>query len=173
MVPNSLIWGLIKSNLQGQDIPGKPLSCDTSEFGIISQKEIFETLRDVFGAKHKKSNGVRHQLFDPFKLKRLSKVYDLATEIKVSQDEDDVPAATGSDWTDWTDVGIPQYMKSASSECGPMEEKEGSEREITPTEPLLHPVHPSNAADLTLPSDPSYPSLSEDEDNSVCELKEV
>ena len=28
----------------------------------------------------------------PSKLKRLSKVYDLATEIKVSQDENDIPA---------------------------------------------------------------------------------
>ena len=95
------------------------------EFGIISQKEIFETLWDVFGAKGKKSNGIRHQLFNLSKLKRLSKVYDLATEIKVSQDEDDVPAPSGSDWTDWTDVGIVGYMKSASSERGPMEEKEG------------------------------------------------
>ena len=73
MIPNSLIWGLIKANLQGQDIPGKPLSCDTSEFGIISQKEIFETLRDVFGTKHKKTNGIRHQIFDPSKLKRLAR----------------------------------------------------------------------------------------------------
>ena len=83
-----MIWGVIKANLHGEDIPGKPLSCDTSEFGIISQKEIFETLRDVFGAKGKKTNNIRHQLFDPSKLKRLSKVYDLATEIKVSQTED-------------------------------------------------------------------------------------
>ena len=95
MVPNSLIWGLIKSNLQGQDIPGKPLSCDTQEFGIISQKEIFETLRDVFGTKHKKTNGIRHQIFDTSRLKRLSKVYDLATEIKVSQTEDDAPHHQG------------------------------------------------------------------------------
>ena len=28
-IPNSVIWGVIKANLQGQDIPGKPLSCDT------------------------------------------------------------------------------------------------------------------------------------------------
>ena len=71
MIPNSLIWGLIKANLHGQDIPGKPLSCDTSEFGIISQKEIFETLRDVFGAKGKKTNGVRHQLFDLSQIKAI------------------------------------------------------------------------------------------------------
>ena len=166
MVPNSLIWGLIKANLQGQDIPGKPLSCDTSEFGIISQKEIFETLRDVFGTKHKKTNGVRHQLFDPSKLKRLSKIYDLATEIKVSQDEDEVPAPSGSDWTDWTDVGLVGYMKSASSERGPMEQKEGVERETGPTEPPIHLIHPSNAADPTLPNDSQDSANRQDKDET-------
>jgi hypothetical protein len=95
MLPNSLIWNEIKANLHGEDIPGKPLSCDTPEFGIISQKEIFETLRDVFGAKGKKNNGVRHQLFDLSKLKRLSKVYDLATEIKVFKTKTILPHKQG------------------------------------------------------------------------------
>ena len=99
----------------------------------------------------------------------MAKVYDLATEIKVSQDEDDIPVIPGSDWTDigigqylkppasedknaeqpctdctdGTDIQTLQHTKSSQSERGPIEEKEGSEREITPVEPstdLIHPV---------------------------------
>ena len=169
-IPNSVIWGIIKASLQGQDIVGKPLSCDTQEFGIISQKQIFETMSDVFGAKGKKVKNIRHQLFNLPRLKRLAKVYDLATEIKVSQNEDDIPAAPGSDWSD---IGIGQYLKpsssggkdaqqpstdirivqdvqtlqhvkSSQSERGPIGGKEGSEREITSVKPSLHLIDPSN-----------------------------
>ena len=44
-------------------------------------------------------------------------------------------------------------MKSPSSERGPMEEKEGSERETTPVEPLLYHVDPPQAPHPTLPND--------------------
>ena len=104
---SGFIWEYIKSNLQGADVPGKALSYDTSEFGTITQKEIIQTLEHVFGAKTKKSHGIRKLDFDISKLQRLGKVYDLATEVKVVRDGDDsFEQNRGSDWTDWTDVGL-------------------------------------------------------------------
>ena len=67
-------------------------------------------------------------------------------------------------------------MKSAIFERGPIEQKEDSERENTPVEPLLHPGHPSNASSTSLPHDstsldidnqmPSQPSPSEKNEKS-------
>jgi hypothetical protein len=39
---SSRIWRELKEWLAGSDIPYKPLSCETSQFGTISQKQITE-----------------------------------------------------------------------------------------------------------------------------------
>jgi hypothetical protein len=49
-------------------------------------------------------------------------------------------------------------MKSSSDERESIKEKEGSERESTPVEPLLHPVHASNASSASLANDNQMPS---------------
>jgi hypothetical protein len=65
----------------------------------------------MFGAKSKKSHGVRKLEFDISKLQRLGKVYDLAIEVKVVRGGDDsFEQNRGSDWTDWTDVGLDKHM---------------------------------------------------------------
>ena len=82
LLESGFIWNYIRENLQGADIPGKALSYDTSEFGIITQKEIIQTLEHVFGAKSKKSHGIRKLDFDISKLQRLGKVYDLLLRLR-------------------------------------------------------------------------------------------
>ena len=82
-LPSSLIWNLIVSNLEGTEIPGRNLSCDTSEFGVISQKEVTETLKHVFGAKTKKTGGIKHLEFNNAKLQRVGKVYHLEVQVQI------------------------------------------------------------------------------------------
>jgi hypothetical protein len=82
---SNLIWNTVKEVLQGKDIPSKPQSYDTVEFGLISQKEIVQTLKEVFGAKppDKRHGNSRALVFDKSKLERLSKIYDLDIEVQV------------------------------------------------------------------------------------------
>lgn len=82
-IPSRLIWNYIISNLEGTEIPGRNLSCDTSEFGVISQKEVTETLKHVFGAKTKKTGGVKHLEFNNAKLQRVGKVYNLEVQVQI------------------------------------------------------------------------------------------
>ena len=154
-IESSFIWNYIRENLQGVDIPRKPLSYDTSEFGTISQKEIILIYEHVFGAKTKKTNGIRKVYFNIPKLQRLGKVYDLATEIKVIRDGDDsFEQNRGSDWTDWTDVGLDRHIAASTDERGLIANTAISERENGPSNGPVdskHPVHPP---------DPPHPTLS-------------
>lgn len=63
IIPSRLIWNYIESNLEGTEIPGRNLSCDTPEFGVISWKEVTQTLEHIFGAKNKKTQGIKHLIF--------------------------------------------------------------------------------------------------------------
>jgi hypothetical protein len=86
-LPSRLIWDYIISNLEATEIPGRHQSCETSEFGMISQKEVTQTLEHVFGAKKKKTNGIKHLAFDSAKLDRLGRVYDLSIQVEVIREE--------------------------------------------------------------------------------------
>ena len=113
-------------------------------------------MEHVFGAKIKKSHGIRKVHFNIPKLQRLGKVYDLATEVKVVRDGDDsFEQNRGSDWTDWTDVGLVKYLSSGNGDAETSrteyENKDisnddgGKHEEIIPNnQPTesLHPVHP-------------------------------
>jgi hypothetical protein len=81
------IWDRIKSNLQGDEIPNRPQSYQSVEFGEISQKGIVQILKDVFGAfKSKRHGDGRKLVFDLKKLERLGKIYDLSLDIQVVGD---------------------------------------------------------------------------------------
>lgn len=54
---SGFIWEYIKSNLPGADAPGKALSYDTSEFGIITQKEIIKPLSMFLGPNPRRVTG--------------------------------------------------------------------------------------------------------------------
>ena len=89
----------------GADVPGKALSYDTSEFGIISHKDITQTFEHIFGVKVKKSHGKKMLNFDISKLKRLGKIYDLSTEVRVIEGEE-----KGDDGDVGDDIGIGRYI---------------------------------------------------------------
>jgi hypothetical protein len=87
-LPSRLIWDYIVSNLEATEIPGRSLSCETSEFGVISQKEVTQTLEHVFGAKNRKTGGTKHLVFNTAKLERLGKVYDLSVQVEVLTEDE-------------------------------------------------------------------------------------
>jgi hypothetical protein len=130
-----VIWGYIRSNLQGAEVLGKPLSYDTSEFGIISQKEITQTLEHIFGAKIKKTQGIKVLQFDPSKLKRLGNIYDLPLEVKVIEGGE-----MGDDRDVGDDVGIGKYTKISTDEREINSNNEGAEREDPPIQQVVDPL---------------------------------
>jgi hypothetical protein len=88
---SGMMWNIVKNTLQGKDIPYKPQSYDTVEFGTISQKGIIESLQQVFDAKPgKRHPGIKTLTFDKDKLQRLSKVYDLSKQVSVKLSVEDV-----------------------------------------------------------------------------------
>jgi Bifunctional DNA primase/polymerase, N-terminal len=81
-VESSLIWNTVKDT-PGSPIPNRPQSYDSTEFGVLSQKEIVQTLSDVFGAERSRDKTSRKLVFDPSKLDKLGKIYDLDVEVKL------------------------------------------------------------------------------------------
>jgi hypothetical protein len=113
-LPSSVIWNLIVSNLEGTEIPGRNLSCDTAEFGVISQKEVTETLKHVFGAKTKKTGGVKHLEFNNAKLQRVGKVYDLSVKVEILKEDeirDDGDDGDDMDTDEDSPTGFEAYSK--------------------------------------------------------------
>jgi hypothetical protein len=118
---SGLIWNTVKETLQGKDIPYKPQSYDTVEFGIISQKGIIETLQHVFGAKPTKRHSGRSLIFDQNKLERLSRIYDLSIDVKVGP-----LLSTGvADVADVAHVGLDKHLQEQyeDKEIGTSEHK--------------------------------------------------
>jgi hypothetical protein len=76
-----MIWNTLTNVLAGEFSPNKKLSYDSSDFGLISS----QILKDAFGAKPSKRHGDSSRLiFDKAKLERISKMYDLPIEVKIS-----------------------------------------------------------------------------------------
>lgn len=161
------IWDYIKANLQGEDIHGKPLSYETPEFGVITQKEITQTLEHIFGAKPKKVNGIRTLVFDLPKLQRLGRVYDLETEIKVIREGENL----GSDRSDWTDVGLGRHMITSRNEHKEIQETAISEREDASNQQVVDPIHPPQVTHPTLTSFRCYHKDCEFQTNDEREYK--
>ncbi|MGC1134746.1 MAG: hypothetical protein WA941_18105, partial [Nitrososphaeraceae archaeon] len=81
---SSSVWDFIKANLQSKEIQYKPQSIETVEFGILSQKEVISTLKNVFGAKPPKHTGsARSLVFSQHVLDRMKDTYEMDVEIKV------------------------------------------------------------------------------------------
>jgi ribosomal protein S27E len=81
---SSSIWDFIKANLQWKEIPYKQQSIETVEFGVLSQKEVTLTLKNVFGAKPPKHTGsARSLVFSQHVLDRMKDTYEMDVEIEV------------------------------------------------------------------------------------------
>jgi hypothetical protein len=106
------IWDRIKVSLQGDEIPNRPQSYQSVEFGEISQKGIVQILKDVFGATKSKRHGEgRKYVFDLKKLERLGKIYDLSIDIQVDQEDEN-----GTHGTHGTLVGLDRHVGEETSE---------------------------------------------------------
>jgi hypothetical protein len=165
---SGFIWEYIRSNLQGADVPGKALSYDTSEFGILTQREITQTFEHIFGAKVKKTHGKKALVFDISKLKRLGKIYDLSTEVRVIEGEE-----KGDDGDVGDDIGIGRYIAASTNEHELIKENLISEREDTPTngpvDPLNGPHGPHGPpTDINRPPTP----LAGQDDDAAASLRE-
>jgi hypothetical protein len=80
----TLIWTSLKDELQGKNIPHKSMSFECADFGIIYQGSVSTTLQEVFGAEPKRhTKGERYLKFNWKNLNKLSKIYEIPTEIKV------------------------------------------------------------------------------------------
>ena len=92
--------------MPGDTLPNKKLSYDSTEFGILSQKGIVETLIQIFGAKHSKDRRDKRKLiFDIAKLERIGKVYELSIDVKISTTSSGV-----TDVTDVTHIGLDKHL---------------------------------------------------------------
>jgi hypothetical protein len=104
---SSLIWNTIKDTLPGSPIPNRLQSYDSTEFGVISQKEIVQTLTEVFGAERSRDKTTRKLEFDPSKLDRLGKIYDLDVEVKLV-----------THMTHMTHVGLDKHLQERPEDNG-------------------------------------------------------
>lgn len=96
IVESALIWKTIVESLEGAEIPYKPMSYDSTDYGIISQKMIVEMIRDNFKAKPPSRHGTKRSLqFDKTVLEQLESKY-ASVEVQVTE--------IGTDGTDGTDI---------------------------------------------------------------------
>jgi hypothetical protein len=148
VLASRLIWDYITSNLEATEVPGRNLSCETTEFGLITHKEITQTLEHVFGAKTRKVNGVRSLVFDVAKLQLLGKIYDLSIQVQVIK-EDFSSKKSGSDGADMTDIDTD---KDIAVSIDTLESYKGQEieHEDTQNEECSPSPYPSNVSDPTL-----------------------
>jgi hypothetical protein len=150
------IWQSIASPdlLPGDYIPGKKLSYDSVEFGVISQKEIVEILVQVFGAKQSRTKQKRSLIFDIQKLERVGKIYDLDINVEVSTGMTDV--------THVTDLGLDKFVnnhglnENVSTTLSPGENSEIRNRLYY--EKIIVQNIIRNALSTANPSYPSYAS---------------
>jgi hypothetical protein len=84
IIESHKIWEAVKESTKGSDIPYKPRSCETAEFGTISEKGIIEAIKDNFKAKPPKHHSDKRQLeFNLDFLARLEPKYSFKTiEVK-------------------------------------------------------------------------------------------
>jgi hypothetical protein len=126
-IASTEFWNRIVKDLEGKEVSGRSLSVETTEFGIISQKEIIQTLEHTFGVKKKRTESVRYLVFNPSKLQQLGKVYNLSIQVEiVNEKEKETNSEEGM--TDMTDIGTGEQKKIPIEETN----HEGAENENTP-----------------------------------------
>ena len=107
---SSSIWNFLKCNVDYKDIPFKPQSIETVEFGVLSQKGVIQTLKEVFQAEPPKyHSNSRKLIFSTKIIDRMTEVYDIDVDIKVHEGEDRTHR------TDRTHIGLDEHMDDGNS----------------------------------------------------------
>jgi hypothetical protein len=139
-IPSRDFWNRIVLDLEATEIPGKKQSCDSTEFGIISQKEIIQTLEHVFGVKKKKTNTVRHLIFNVAKLQQLGKVYDVSVKVEVVKEDKEMKEVAHV--AHMAHIGIGEQEKLPTAEHKTEREITESEVQTSSDDIHLHPNEP-------------------------------
>lgn len=154
-IPSTDFWKRIVNDLEATEIPGRNLSCESTEFGTLSQKEVTQTLEHIFGAKSKKI-GVKKIFFNIPKLQKLGKVYDLSIQVEIVK-EREKEKVDHVDVVD--DIGVDEQEKIPSNNTT----HEGIERENTPKNKII------DTPDR--PNGPHRPALKEDTEKANAEAR--
>jgi hypothetical protein len=75
VLTNSDIEAAVRTELKAKDIPGKPQTWDTEDYGPLSKNKITSTVKDRFGGNTDKVNGLRAVRLSKKRLERLGKNY--------------------------------------------------------------------------------------------------
>jgi hypothetical protein len=81
-VSNEVLWNTILS-LPGSEIPNRPLSYNTEDFGIISRTRVTKTCEDKFGAVKEHDGQQRSIVFNKSTIQKLETKYSPTEEIKI------------------------------------------------------------------------------------------
>jgi hypothetical protein len=109
---SSTVWNFLKTNVEYKEIPFKPQSIETVEFGVLSQKGVIQTLKEVFqAAPPKYHSNSRKLIFSQKIIDRMTEVYDIDVEIMIQEGEDADAAALRTHRTDRTHVGLDRHME--------------------------------------------------------------
>ncbi len=81
-VSNEVLWSTI-SSLPGSDVPNRPLSYNTEDFGIISRARVTKTCEDKFGAAKGHDGQKRSLVFNKTTIQKLKTNYSPIKEIKI------------------------------------------------------------------------------------------
>jgi hypothetical protein len=118
VLESELIWRTVVGSIEGAEIPHKPLSYESTEYGTISQKMIIEMIKDNFKARPPTHNAAKRSLeFDRNVLRQLESKYS-AVEVRVSQlrDEADEAGVTSKENTEIIEERQIEDTYSSSSE---------------------------------------------------------
>jgi hypothetical protein len=116
---SSNIWGELKSELAGNEIPNKPLSYYTERFGLITQTQVTKMLREIFGAIKPRNHGDANRLvFNSEILERLKMTYEVSIDSAIGIDGDD-----GDDSRYGMDVFVEDSHSTTSTDVNVSTEK--------------------------------------------------
>ena len=136
-------------NVEYKDIPFKPQSIETVEFGVLSQKGVIQTLKEVFhGAPPKFHGNNRKLIFSQKIIDRMAEVYDIDVEVMVQEGEDADASALRALRTDRTHVGLDRHMEDVSDHDTDSNESSQDENEAKASQdnPATETKKASNAS---------------------------
>ena len=132
---SSSIWNYLKTNVEYKEIPFKPQSIETVEFGVLSQKGVIQTLKEVFQAAPPKfHSNSRKLIFSQKIIDRMAEVYDIDVEVMVKEGEDADAAALRTHRTDRTHVGLDRHIDNNgdnSHEENPIKERAANPKQAS------------------------------------------
>jgi hypothetical protein len=130
---SSSIWNNLKTNVEYKEIPFKPQSIETVEFGVLSQKGVIQTLKEVFqAAPPKYHSNSRKLIFSQDIIDRMGEFYDIDIEIMIQEGDDTATLRTHR--TDRTYVGLDRHIDNNgdnSHEENPIKERAANPKQAS------------------------------------------